>query len=50
MTDITYKELELIKESICEACRGLFYIDETGCYERCEEFQKELETIRKEDV
>ena len=44
--DITYDEIELIKESVCDGCKGLYTIHETGCYRKCEPFKKGLEEIR----
>ena len=45
----TRDEIELIKESVCDGCKGLYTIHETGCYERCEPFQEELKEMRKND-
>jgi hypothetical protein len=36
----TYDEIELIKEDVCDGCKGVFHLHETGCYEICEGFQK----------
>lgn len=47
--DSTYEELELVKEGICQPCKGVFYFHDFGCYEKCEEFQKELIESRKEN-
>jgi hypothetical protein len=52
MTDeVTYDEIELIKQGVCDGCKGLFTLHETGCYMRCEPFQEELKETRdlKED-
>lgn len=38
---ITYDEIELMKESVCDGCKGLFTLHETGCYEGCKAFQDE---------
>ena len=46
MNDITYEEIEEIRYSVCDGCKGAFYIHETGCYERCEPFQEELKEMR----
>lgn len=48
MEELTYEEIELVKESVCDGCKGVFYIHESGCYERCEAFQEELERARRE--
>jgi len=48
MEDLTYGEIELMRESVCDGCKGVLFIHETGCYERCELFQEELETVREE--
>ena len=45
--EITYDEIELMKEGVCDGCKGLFTLHETGCYERCEPFQEELEEGRR---
>lgn len=45
----TYDEIELIRESVCDGCKGVFTLHETGCYERCELFHEELQTIREEE-
>jgi len=42
MIELTYDDIELTKESVCNGCKGEFYLHETGCYEKCEEFQEEL--------
>jgi len=47
MENPTYDELEQIKESICDGCKGLFTIHETGCYMDCELFQEELKEMRE---
>ena len=46
MNDLTYEEIETIKESVCDGCKGVFYTYETGCYEKCEIFQEELNELR----
>jgi len=38
---MTYEEIELIKESVCDGCKGLFWLHETECYKNCEDFQDE---------
>jgi hypothetical protein len=38
----TYDEIEEIKQSPCDGCKGLHTIHETGCYMWCEDFQIEL--------
>ena len=48
MREITYDEIEQIKESVCDGCKGLFTLHETGCYERCEAFQGELNETRNQ--
>jgi len=48
MNGLDYDEIELIKESVCDGCKGLFYLHETGCYETCEAFQEALEELRRE--
>jgi len=48
MKDLTYDEIQEIKESVCDGCKGLYIIHETGCYVRCEHFQKELQEEREE--
>ena len=30
---------QVLKERICEACDGVLWMDESGCYEICEAFQ-----------
>ena len=42
----TYDEIALIIESVCDGCKGLFYIYETGCYMGCEPFQEELKEVK----
>ena len=46
--ELTFDEIELVKEGLCEACKGEFWMHETGCYEKCEAFQKEAAQIAKE--
>ena len=46
MKEITYDEIELVKESACDGCKGMFYLHESGCYESCEAFQAELREIK----
>lgn len=48
MEEPTYDEIELIKEGYCEACKGMFFMHETECYEECEGFADELKEIRGE--
>lgn len=48
MKETTYEEIELTKESICDGCKGVLYLHESGCYERCEAFQEELKEAREE--
>lgn len=38
----TYDEINRIMEGICDGCKGLSTIWETGCYMRCKAFQEEL--------
>jgi len=42
MDELTYEDIELIKELVCDGCKGAYCLHETGCYERCEGFQKEM--------
>ena len=44
--EITYDEIELIKQGVCDGCKGLFTLHETECYEQCEPFQEELKEVR----
>jgi len=46
--DPTYEELEEMRDSYCEGCKGVFYMCETECWKRCEGFQEELKIIREE--
>ena len=48
MREITYDEIEQIKESVCDGCKGLFILHETGCYEGCKAFQDELKETRNQ--
>ena len=51
MTRPTPEEEELhqyLKDHYCEACKGRFYMDETGCYENCEGYQTEAAAIKAE--
>lgn len=48
MEEPTYDEIELIKEGYCEACKGMFFMHETECYEECEGFADELNETRRE--
>ena len=48
MKDITYNEIEQIQESVCDGCKGLYTIHETGCYMGCKDFQEELQEEREE--
>ena len=36
---------EYLKDIFCEACKGRFCMDETGCYDTCEAYQKERAEI-----
>jgi len=45
MREPTYGEIEQIRESLCDGCKGAYYLHETGCYERCEAFQEELNEL-----
>jgi len=47
MNEITYEEIQSVKEGVCDGCKGLSTLHETGCYERCEPFQEELEEMRE---
>lgn len=44
----TSEELQEIKESFCEACKGFWWMEEIGCYKACEGFLEELESVRGE--
>ena len=44
----TYEEIELMKGGYCEGCKGVLFIHETGCYEKCSGFINKLKNIRKE--
>jgi len=48
MKELTYDEIELIKESICDGCMGMFYMHALGCYEDCEAFQEEVQNVLSE--
>lgn len=48
MKDLTYDEIELVRESVCDGCKGVLFIHETECYEKCELFQEELQRARDE--
>jgi len=42
------EEIELMKGGYCEGCKGVLFIHETGCYEKCSGFINKLKNIRKE--
>jgi len=44
----TDEEIQCLKESCCEACEGLWFFDERGCYDDCEDFVKQLKELREE--
>uniref|UniRef100_A0A6M3IS89 Uncharacterized protein n=1 Tax=viral metagenome TaxID=1070528 RepID=A0A6M3IS89_9ZZZZ len=46
--DITYREIEDLRLTYCEACKGQVSMLETNCYEDCSGFQDELKYMRKE--
>jgi len=53
MEDITHNEIEDIRNSVCDGCKGYLWIYDTGCYERCEVFQaefKEMREVEKDNV
>ena len=41
-TDLDYDEIEVIKENCCEACKGVWWMQDSRCYETCEGFAEEL--------
>ena len=47
MNELDYDGIEFIKESVCDGCKGLLHLHETGCYGTCEAFQEALEEMRE---
>ena len=45
----TEEEIEELKDIHCEACKGRWTVDETGCYNTCEGFAEALQDLRCED-
>lgn len=45
----TCEELQLLKDNYCEACKGMWWMEDTGCYETCEGFADELAELRAEE-
>lgn len=43
--NLTYDEINLVAEGVCEGCKGAFYLHDSGCYERCEAFQAEAAEV-----
>jgi len=44
----TYDEIEIVREGICDGCKGVTWIHETGCYKDCEAFAEDLAELREE--
>lgn len=40
--DLTSENIRALEEYCCEACKGLPYMRETGCYKTCEAVLDEL--------
>ena len=47
--ELTYEKIEFVEEGLCGlcGCKGVFLMHETGCYEKCEAFQKEVAEMKK---
>jgi len=39
----------MTKEGYCEACKGSWYMDDSGCYEECEGFYEAYQELLKEE-
>jgi len=48
--DITHEELEDMRNSYCEGCKGFLWIHESGCYEYCDGFQEEFKRQKDENL
>ncbi len=45
----TYEELVLVKENVCEDCKGKRLAIESDCWQHCDGFQAELEELKHEE-
>ena len=48
--DLTFDEIQALKEGICEGCKGVLWMEDTGCYETCEMVRDELKEWEENEV
>ena len=45
MAGLTYEEINLVAEGVCDACKGAHWMHDSGCYEHCGAFQEEAAEV-----
>ena len=48
--DLTFDEIQALKEGICKGCKGVLWMEDTGCYETCEMVRDELKEWEENEV
>ena len=47
--EVTYDEIEEVKQECCDGCKGLYRIHESKCYLGCKPFQEELIGVKEKE-